>query len=64
MATDHDRQERLDNKPQLNDADKALLEAEPDWERMGQAAKRLLQDAPKRSGDDGSRRTSKENERV
>ncbi len=29
-------------KPQLTDADKALLEAEPDWERMGQAAKRLL----------------------
>lgn len=29
-------------KHNLADADKALLEAEPDWERMGQGAKRLL----------------------
>jgi len=42
MATDHDKPERPINKPQSADADKALLEAEPDWERMGQAAKRLL----------------------
>lgn len=30
------------NRPELTDADKALLEAESDWERMGEAAKRLL----------------------
>ncbi|MFG5118514.1 hypothetical protein OWC43_07335 [Methylorubrum sp. POS3] len=29
-------------KPELTDADKALLGGEPDWERTGQAAKRLL----------------------
>lgn len=39
---DHDERLRQSKKPQLNDADKALLEAEPDWERMGQGAKRLL----------------------
>lgn len=33
-------------KPELTEADKALLEAEPDWERMGQAAKRLLSGKP------------------
>ena len=42
MAADHDKQERPVNKPQLTDADKVLPEAELDWVRMGQEAKRLL----------------------
>ncbi|WP_342150983.1 hypothetical protein [Methylorubrum sp. SB2] len=37
-------------KPQLTDADKALLEADPDWERMGQAAKQLLSERPSKQG--------------
>lgn len=64
MSDHSERTQRQGSKPQLTDADKALLEAEPDWERMGEAAERLLQGAPKRSGDDGSRSTSKENERA
>lgn len=44
--SDHDERLRTQKKPQLTDADKALLEAEPDWERMGQAAKRLLSERP------------------
>lgn len=35
-------------KPELTDADKALLQAEPDWERMGEGAKRLLSTPPNR----------------
>lgn len=39
---------RVPKKPELTEADKALLEAEPDWERMGEAAKRLLTEMPTR----------------
>lgn len=39
---DHDERLQPVNKPQLTEADKALLEAAPDWERMGEGAKRLL----------------------
>jgi hypothetical protein len=45
MTTDS-RSARPLKKPELTEADKALLEAEPDWERMGEAAKRLLSEKP------------------
>lgn len=40
--SNHDEKVRSPKKPELTDADKALLEAEPDWERMASGAKRLL----------------------
>lgn len=35
-------------KPELTEADKRLLEAEPDWDRTGELAKRLLNTPPNR----------------
>jgi hypothetical protein len=49
---DHDERLRQPKKPELTDADKALLEAEPDWSRMGQGAKRLLNTTSSRAGSD------------
>ena len=61
--TDGPRQQRTTKKPELTEADKAPLEAEPDWERMGQAAKRLLRDAPERDNNVRSQGAQKRTER-
>lgn len=36
----------LHKKPELTDADKPLIEVDPDWERAGQIARRLMATPP------------------
>lgn len=46
--SDHDERLRPPKKAEPTEADKALLGAQPDWDRMGQIAKRLLNTKPDR----------------
>lgn len=43
---DHDDKLRHGKKHELTDADKAFLEAKPDWERAAKIAKRLMATPP------------------
>ena len=46
--SDHEKRQPAAKGTQPNNADKALLEAKPDWDRMGEIADRLLSTPPDR----------------